>query len=780
MKKLFLAISLFFCSCLLFSQDKVTLSGYIKDSSNGEALIGAGLFVEELKMGAVSNVYGFYSISIPPGSYTLTFSYVGFEKKSISLNIQQSLTKDIEMAPAGKVLKEVVVQDNIARENVESTEMSAVKLNINTIKKIPALLGEVDLVRSIQLLPGVTTVGEGATGFNVRGGSIDQNLILLDEAPVFNSSHLFGFFSVFNPDAVKDVKLIKGGIPSQYGGRLSSLLDVRMKEGNNKKFQGTGGVGAIFSRLALEGPIVKDKGSFIVAGRRSYIDVLAKPFLSDDLKSTQFYFYDLTAKANYNINKNNKIYVSGYFGRDVFSAPEIFGFDWGNATTTIRWNKLYSNRLFSNLTTYWSRYDYKLNFGVGENSFTWNSDIINYSIKPDFTYFVNPKTTLNFGGQSTYYTFSPGSAVAISEGVRADFSLPAKYGWENGLYIDAEQKVNNKLSLRYGLRYSTYHYLGKGTAYYYNDTTPNVRKTLERTESFDNNQVIDFYHNLEPRASVNYLLSKNQSVKMSYNRMAQYLHLISNTTASVPLDVWTPVTNNLPPQVADQIALGYFRNFKNDQWETSVEGYYKWLGGQVDYIDGADLLLNERLEADLLEGIGRAYGAEFYVKRNAEKLSGWVSYTLAWSERLVPGINNDEWFPVRFDRRHNINVVAMYQLNKKIEFSANFVLYTGTPATFPTNKYNFQGYAIPENAFNSRNNYRLPSYHRLDLSMTLQNKKRKRWDSHWVFSVYNVYNRRNPFSVYFQPKEGSPHLTQAVQFSVLGSFVPAVTYNFNF
>jgi hypothetical protein len=370
--------------------------------------------------------------------------------------------------------------------------------------------------------------------------------------------------------------------------------------------------------------------------------------------------------------------------------------------------------------------------------------------------------------------------VAVSEGISTNFGLPPKYGWENGLYADAEQKVNDKLSLRYGLRYSTYHYLGKGSAYFYNDTTPNIRKTLDRKEIYGDFDVIKFYNNLEPRASANYLLTKNQSLKISYNRMAQYLHLISNTTASVPLDVWTPVTNNLPPQVADQIALGYFRNFKNDVWETSVEGYYKWLYGQIDYIDGADLLLNENLEADLLNGTGRAYGAEFYIKRNSEKLGGWISYTLAWSERLVSGINNNDWFPVRFDRRHNLNVVATYQLSKRVDFSANFVYYSGTPATFPTNKYEFQGYAIPDNVFNKRNNYRLPAYHRLDLSLTIEGKKRKRWESNWVISVYNVYNRRNPFSVYFQPKEGSPNQTQAVRFSVLGSFVPAVTYNFNF
>jgi hypothetical protein len=765
----------------IFAQDRVTLSGYIKDASNGEDLIAANVFVIETGQGTVTNVYGFYSLTLPKGTYKIRYSYLGYVDSFVTLHITQNITKNVELKPVSKTLETAEVRSTRGGENIESTEMSSVKLDISTIQKIPALLGEVDLVRAIQLLPGVTTVGEGATGFNVRGGGIDQNLVLLDEAPVFNSAHLFGFFSVFNPDAVKDVKLIKGGIPSNYGGRLSSILDVRMKEGNSKEYKGTGGVGLIFSRFAFEGPIKKDKSSFIVAGRRSYIDVLAKPFLNDDLSGSQFYFYDFTAKANYTINKSNKIYASGYFGRDVFGAPGIFGFDWGNQTATVRLNSLYSSKLFSNVTAYYSKYDYELRFGETDNGFNWKSNIINYSFKPEFTYYIKPELIMNFGGQSTFYTFIPGTATTSVDGQRFTRSLDDKYSWENGVYVDFEQKVSDKINLRCGLRYSHFHYLGKGTAFYFNDTTPNIRKELDRTETFDRLESITDFGNFEPRFALNYVINKEQSVKWSYNRMTQYIHLISNTTASVPLDVWTPSTNNIPGQIADQVAVGYFRNFKDNEWETSVETYYKDLKNQVDYIDGANLLLNEFLEADLLTGIGRAYGAEFYIKRNRGKLTGWVSYTLARSERRVEGINSGEWFPVRFDRAHNLNVVAIYTIPEtRWSFSGNFVYYTGTPATFPTNKFMFQGYPIPHNDMGARNNYRLPAFHRLDLSATLEGKKGKKWESEWVFSVYNVYGRRNPFSIFFQPNPENFMESQAIRFAVLGTAVPAVTYNFKF
>lgn len=764
----------------LLAQDRFVVSGYVKDAINGEDLIAANVFILELGVGATSNSYGFYSLNIPAGSYSIRYSYTGFYDTIVKVKVSSNLTIDMNMRSSQRTLATAEVVSKKGSENVSSTEMGTAKLNIATIQKIPALLGEVDLVRSIQLLPGVTTVGEGATGFNVRGGGIDQNLVLLDEAPVFNSSHLFGFFSVFNPDAVKDVKLTKGGIPSIYGGRLSSILDVRMKDGNNKNFQTSGGVGLIFSRLAIEGPIVKDKGSFVVAGRRSYIDVVAKPFLPDGLSGSQFYFYDLTAKVNYTINKKNKIYLSGYIGRDVFAVPDAFGFDWGNQTATLRWNSLLNTRLFSNTTAYFSKYDYKLMFGGETDGFQWKSNIMNYSLKQEFTYFASPKRTMNFGGQSIFYTFVPGTTTIKQNDFDIEASLPDKYSLENALFIDVEEELNPRLKIRYGLRFSNFNYLGRGTAFYYGDTVPNNRKPLLTSESFDRFERIATYNNFEPRLSINYMLNDKQSIKASYNRMAQYLHLISNTTASVPLDVWTPSTNNIPGQLADQYALGYFHNFKKNAYETSVEVYYKDFKNQVDYIDGADLLLNEQLEGELLVGIGRAYGAEFYVKKNEGKLTGWISYTLARSERQVEGINNNEWYPVRFDRAHNLNVVAIYQFSERLSISGNFLYYTGTPATFFSNKASFQTITIPHIDQNQRNNYRIPAYHRADISLTLDSKKTKKYESSWVFSVYNIYQRRNPFSIYFQPVAGQSGANEAIRFAVLGSAVPAVTYNFKF
>lgn len=772
----------------VYAQSKVTLSGYLKDAGNGEALIGATVYIKALEAGTVSNEYGFYSLSVPAGTYEVTFSYVSYQSNTQTIDLSSSQKLNIELEEEGQNLEEIVVSSTKEDANVSSIEMSTNKLDINTIQKVPALLGEVDVIRSIQLLPGVSTVGEGATGFNVRGGGVGQNLVLLDDAPVYNSSHLFGFFSVFNPDAVKDVKLIKGGIPAQYGGRQSSILDIRMKEGNSKRLAASGGVGAIFSRLTVEAPIVKDKASFIVAGRRSYIDVLAKPFLNEDLRDSRFYFYDLTLKANYNINDKNQIFLSGYFGRDVFDASNVFKSSWGNATATLRWNHVFNDRWFFNLTSFYSDYDYSLGFGDDEeDSFDWNSRIVNYSIKPELTFYPNPNNVVTMGAQGILYEFEPGNAVGVSNGEATDISQDNKYALEGAVYIGNEQTISSRVSLQYGLRWSYFNYMGKGTAYEFeNDAEPATRRNVVSSREYDQWETIQTYQNLEPRFALKYQFSPNSSIKASYNRMAQYIHLVSNTVASTPLDVWTPSTNNIQPQIADQVALGYFQNFNGNDWETSVELYYKDYKNVVDYIDNADLLLNEFLEGDLLSGIGRAYGAEFYIRKNNSKLNGWISYTLSRSERQVDGINSNGWFPARFDQTHNLKVVAFYDLNERWSFSANFVLISGTPATFPTNRINFQGYVIPHNAANSRNNFRIPAYHRLDLSATLngrkvkKNGKKRKNEDYWVFSIYNVYNRRNPFSVVFQPNADNPQQTEATRFSVIGSFIPSVSYNFKF
>lgn len=770
-----------------FSQEKFTLSGNVKDAANGEALIGATIYINDLKTGTQTNVYGFYSLTIAAGTYDVVYRYIGFEETKKRVNLIQNQTIDIELAESGTLLNEVVVSSQRADENVRSLEMSVNKVEMKTIRKMPAFLGEVDVIRSIQFLPGVSSVGEGASGFNVRGGGIDQNLVLLDEAPVYNSSHLFGLFSVFNPDAVKDVKLIKGGIPAQYGGRISSILDVRMKEGNYKKGEFTGGIGTIFSRFAYERPFVKDKGSFIVALRRSYIDVLAKPFLkSPALKGSKFYFYDFTAKANYKINDKNTVYLSGYFGRDVFGAD--FGFNWGNATTSFRWNHVFNDKLFLNTTVFYSNYDYSLDSDTKnkdkKDSFEWKSNIINYSVKPDFNYYVNDKNTLNFGGQVIYYQFDPGDATGVSGGERRSFGLPNKYAVEMAAYVGNEQKLSDNISLQYGIRYSQYRYLGEGNAYILDEaeSTPGERQLIKEVKQFAKGETIQTYGNWEPRFAVNVGLNKTTSLKLSYNRLAQYIHLLSNTTASSPLDVWTPSSNNIKPQLSNQVAFGVFKNFNDNLFETSVEVYYKTLENQIDYVRNADLLLNPAVEADLLFGKGRAYGAEFYVKKAKGKLNGWVSYTLARTERQIDGLNNNEWFASRIDRTHNLSLVSIYDTEKTWTFSANFSLASGTPASFPTNKFIWQGAALPHNYYDTRNDYRIPASHRLDVAATRKNKHAlfKRGSSEWVFSVYNVYNRRNPYSVYVRQNPDNPMMTEAVRYAVFGSILPAVTYNFKF
>ncbi|MBS1634294.1 MAG: TonB-dependent receptor [Bacteroidetes bacterium] len=785
MKKWFFMV-LFALSFAGFSQEKFTVSGYVKDGKNGEALIGATVSKKGTTIGTSANEYGFYSLTLPKGADTLVFSYVGYPSVTQAIDLQGNLTLTIEMKEEGKELEEVVVSSEREDKNVKSMEISVAKLDIKQIQKMPALFGEVDVVKSIQLLPGVTTVGEGASGFNVRGGNIDQNLVLLDEAPVYNSSHLFGFFSVFNPDAVKDVKLIKAGIPAQYGGRASSILDIRMKEGNNKKLEVNGGIGTIFSRLSIEAPIIKNKASFIIAGRRSYIDVLAKPILKQrmpSLKDAKFYFYDLTAKLNYIINDKNTIFVSGYMGRDVFGAG--FKFNWGNTTASLRWNHIFNTKMFMNLTTFYSNYDYELGFsddGTGQK-FEWRSNIINYSLKPDFIYYLNSRNTIRFGAQAIMFNFSPGRAVVTTkEGNNIDISLNNKYGLESAIYIDNEQKVTEKFTVQYGIRWSFFNYLGAGTAYSYRDTIPNESKPFDHETTYKNGQTIKQYNNPEPRLSLNYVINDKSSVKLSYNRNAQYLHIVSNTAASTPLDVYTPATNNIKPLIADQVAMGYFRNFRDNMFETSAEVYYKYMQNQLDYVDNADLLLNKHLEADLIQGIGRAYGLELYVKKRTGKLNGWVSYTLSKTERKVRGISNGDWFLSKYDRTHNVNTVLIYDLNKRFSFSANFVYMTGTPATFPNAKLEIQGYVIPYNTDNKRNNYRNTSYNRLDVGVTYNFKKNetRRWKSTLVLSVYNVYNRRNAFSIYFRNNPDNPVNTEAVRYSVIGTIVPALTYNFKF
>lgn len=774
-------------------EGKVTISGYVKDSKSGETLIGATVAVKEKGTGAGTNSYGYYSISLPPGNYTLVYSYVGYQSVSKSIALDKNIKVDVELTETSKQLDEVVITGERPDKNVKSMEMSVAKLDISTIKKIPALLGEVDVIRSILLLPGISTVGEGASGFNARGGGVDQNLALIDEAPVYNTSHLFGLFSVYNPDAVKDVKLIKGGIPAQYGGRLSSILDVKLKEGNSKKFGLSGGVGLIFSRLTVEGPFDSSgKGSFIIAGRRSYGDIFLALAPQRDLRQSILNFWDLSAKANYTLGAKDKIYLSGYLGRDNFGFSTIFGFNWGNTTGTVRWNHLFNDKLFLNTTAIYSKYDYSLKNEEGNDGFFWKSSLINYQIKPEFTWYANDKNTVTFGAQSILYEFQPGNTIGRSRGEERRFGLPSKWAFEHAAFIGNEQIITSRLSAQYGLRLSYFQYTGEGKKYQYqNPATPGQRATpVDRNGvAYSQWDVIQSYFNPEPRFSLKYETGERSSVKTSYNRMVQYIHLISNSTAAAPLDVWTPSTNNIKPQIADQVAFGYFKNFgkkSDNDYEVSVEGFYKAFQHQLDYIDGADLLLNEYLEGELLSGPGRAYGLEFYLRKNSGKFTGWVSYTLSRSERKVIGINNNQWYPARFDRTHNLSLVGVYQFTKRTSLSGTWTLQSGIPNTLPSSRFDYQGIVVPYIAGNARNNYRVPWYNRLDLSLSIEGKQHSgpkwynNWSSEWIFACYNVLGINNPFSIYTEVNPNNTRETRIVKFMVFATPIPSVSYNFKF
>ncbi|TWI84293.1 outer membrane receptor protein involved in Fe transport [Chitinophaga japonensis] len=788
-KHLFLLMSL---GCILLqvqalkAQQRFTVSGYVKDEQNGESLIGISVSKAGTSIGTVTNEYGFYSLTLPAGEHQLQFSYIGYASQQKTVNLTGNQHLDIKLEKSSSQLSEVVVSGKHEKA-VNTLSTSINRLDIAQMKKLPTFLGEVDVLRSIQTLPGVTTVGEGANGFNVRGGATDENLILLDEAPLYNSTHMLGFFSIFNPDAVKSLNLIKGGFPAEYGGRTSSVLDIRMKDGDNQRLGLTGGIGNIFSRLAVEGPIKKDESSFIVAARRSYIDVLMKPFLSGDMADTKLYFYDITAKANFKLNRNNTLFVSGYLGRDVFGFGGDVNMNWGNTTGTVRWNHVFSNRLFLNLTTFYSKYDYSLKFGnesdkeanePSQNS-SWTSNIINYGVKPSFTYYLSSKNSLHFGVQGIYYTFKPGKGTGTQEGTEESVvELNDQHALESAVYLDHEYKPNNKFGVQYGVRFSAYQYLGKGTAYYYNDTTPGARRRLVDSKEYGTNELIKGYYYIEPRISAKYTISDNHAVKAAYARTTQFMHQLSNTASPTPLDIWTPSTNNIEPQVADQYTLGYFYNAPSNLFEASAEVFYKTMDHQVDYIDNANLQLNQYIEADLLPSEGRAYGIELYAKKEVGKTTGWVSYTLSRTERKTQGISQNEWFLNRYDRTHNLNLVATREFSKRTSLSANFVYASGTPATFADSRLEYQDWDIPYNSTDKRNNYRLPAFHRLDLSFTLKGRQKKRWQGEWVFSLYNVYARRNAYTIYFQQNEDDPNKREAVRLSIIGSIMPGITYNF--
>ena len=774
---------------IISAQNKYTLSGIVTDNSTTETIIGVNIIIPELKNGTVTNEYGFYSLTLEEGTYQLQISYLGYKTVNLTLELDADKTLNFKLEESVESLDEIIINEDVEKLNIRKPQMSVNSLSINTIKQMPVVLGEVDVIKSITLLPGVTNAGEGSSGFNVRGGSADQNLILLDEATIFNSSHLFGFFSVFNPDAIKDIKLYKGGVPAKYGGRVSSVLDIYQKEGNNEEFHLNGGIGLVSSRLLAEGPIKKGKSSFLFGGRSSYAHLFLPLFDLDNVA----YFYDLNTKLSYRLNEKNSVYISGYFGRDVFSLGDSFTNTYGNTVLNFRWNHLFSNKLFSNFSAIYSDYFYGLTLDfVG---FDWESGITNFNVKYDLKHYISDTFKLEYGLNSIYYKFNPGEIEPIDEnsGINPD-KLIDKYAFENAIYIDAEHKISDKLSLSYGARLSTFHRLGQDELNVYQDNNPlNFNNQLQvyeiaepiGTESFSRSDVLESFANIEPRASLAYQLNESSSVKASYNRMSQYLHLLSNTSSPTPLDVWAPSGRFIEPQILDQVALGYFKSINDNAYSLEVETFYKTIKNRIDYIDSANLIANDAIEQVILNGEARAYGLEILLRKNEGCFKGWLAYTLSKSEQRTPGrtpletgINNGDWYNTPWDKTHDVTLTGSYELNKKWSFNTNFLFQTGIPVTFPNGQYQFNGITIP--VYEARNSSRLTNYQRMDLSVNYNPKpdSQKRLKGQWVFSLYNLYNRRNATNITFRENRISGR-NEATRLAIFG-IVPAVTYNFQF
>lgn len=782
---------------LAFPQQKYTISGTVSEAASNETLIGVTVAVPELRTGVTTNEYGFYSLTLSEGEYQLQVSYLGFKEVVQTIGLSEDLKLNIKMEEATEELDEVVVTEDVEKMDIRKPQMSVNTLSAGTIKKIPVILGEADVIKSILLLPGVTNAGEGASGFNVRGGAVDQNLILLDEAIIFNSSHLFGFFSVFNPDAIKDIKLYKGGIPARYGGRVSSVLDIFQKEGNSREFKVNGGIGLVASRLLVEGPMVKDKAAFLVGGRSSYAHLFL-PLFDVDNKA---YFYDLNTKINYNVNDRNSVFLSGYFGRDVFSISDSFVNTYGNAVGNFRWNHLFSDKLFSNLSLIYSDYYYglKLDF-IG---FNWNSGIQNFNLKYDLKHYVSDKLQINYGINDIYYRFNPGKIEpSRTDSGILEKQLIQKYANEFAAYVDVEHGITSKLSLNYGLRFSNFIRLGQEELNVYDNDNPvafdpslSIYSEADPIETINPGRggSLATFNNLEPRAALAYTIDDHSSVKASYTRLAQYLHLLSNTSSPTPLDVWTPSGPFIKPQLLDQYALGYFKDIKNGDYSLETEVFYKNVKNRIDYIDGANLIANDAIETVILNGKARAYGLELLLRKNEGRFQGWLAYTLSKSEQRTPGrtatadngisdnesgINFGQWYNTPYDKTHDFSLYGSYDLNKKWSFNANFVYQTGQPTNYPIGQFEFQNLTIPY--YGVRNEQRLPGYHRIDVAATLTPEKNagRRWQGEWVFSIYNLYNRRNAASISFSRNQDTG-VNEAVRTSIFG-IVPAATYNFKF
>ncbi|MCD8739382.1 TonB-dependent receptor [Mucilaginibacter roseus] len=764
--------------CLLYSlpvsaQKRFTVSGTVRDSRTGETLIGATVRIQNAsaQSAAATNAYGFYSLTNTAGEYTFTITYTGYQQVTKTINLTADTKLNVDLQSGSELAEVVISATDRKNENVRSPQMGLDKLNMKDLDNIPVIFGEKDVLKTIQLLPGVKSGGEGTTGFFVRGGAADQNLILLDEATVYNSSHLLGFFSTFNADAIKDVSLYKGGMPSQYGGRLSSVLDVVMQDGNNKEFGIQGGIGLIASRIKAEGPIVKDRGSFMISARRTYIDLLLQASPDSSVKGNTLNFYDINAKANYKFDDKNTLYVSGYFGRDNIGIKDLFANQWGNTTATIRLNHVFNSRLFSNTSFIFNKYNYSISLLDDDNNANVTSLIRDFNLKEDLQYFSD-KHTIRFGFQGTHHRIAPSEITTNGNSSFNPLSIENRYGLEMAAYVSDDWKLTDKFNLLYGVRLSSFSLLGPGTF-----NTYNADGDVSSAYKYGSGEFVKTYFNLEPRMSLSYSLNEENSVKAAYNRNTQNIHILTNASTSSPTDQYVMSSNNIKPEIADQVAVGYFKNAKDNTFEFSVETYYKWLQNQIEYKNGAQLIANANVESELLYGSGRAYGLELYTKKTKGRLTGWISYTLSKTERKFDALNSGNYFPARQDRTHDLALVGIYNLSKRWSVSANYIYSTGNAVTYPAGKYNVGG--LTTYYYTQRNANRMPHTERLDLSATLKAKDNKRFRSSWSFSLYNALNRKNPYAIQFRDKKDDPNRTEAVQIALFG-IIPSVTWNFSF
>ena len=779
----FLFLSLFVFQ--VSAQNKYTVSGYVKDKSTGENSVGASVYIKEILKGTTSNAYGFYSITLEEGEYTLVVSYIGFKDIEEKITLDKNIRLNYEIENDVIVTEEFKVVGEREDQNTNEATMSTVQLDVEKVKALPAIFGEIDILKTIQLLPGVQSAGEGNSGFYVRGGGPDQNLILLDGATIYNASHLFGFFSVFNADAIKDVKLIKGGMPAEYGGRLSSVLDITMNDGDMKKMKVDGGIGLISSRLTIQGPIKKDTASFIISARRTYIGDLAQPFISDSskFKGSNYYFYDLNAKVNYIVSEKDRLYLSGYFGRDVFTfknSDDGFGMEtpWGNSVASLRWNHLFNEKLFLNTSVIFSKYEFEVGLDQDQFEFKLYSGITDWNAKLDFNYLPSILHNVKFGANYIFHKFVPSNATAKSGEVSFNTGdIIINYANDVAFYASDDWDINEKLKIHAGLRYSLFQHVGPFKRYN-NDEFGHPKDTVV----YDNGETVKLYQGVEPRFTMRYSLNNKSSVKASFTQNYQYIHLASFSSVSLPTDVWVPSTDLVEPQFSTQYAAGYFRNFKENKFETSIEVYYKTMENQIEYKDGALPQDNagNNVDNSFTFGRGWSYGAELFLKKRLGKMTGWVGYTLAWTEKNFEELNNGLDFYTRYDRRHDASVVLTYDISKRVTIGAIWVYASGNALTLPVSRYVVQGQVVSE--YGPRNWYRMDAYHRMDLSVTLKGKETKKFKSSWNFSIYNVYNRQNPYFIYFA-NEGDPNVgnldVQAKQVSLFG-IIPSVAWNFSF